>query len=345
MELKRMRCFSAAVSFEQSPHTPLFFERKEGRGAVVRMSTEKYGRVRSCTLPHDTPGLEQQQNTPLFFESKGGRGGGRKLSFPVKRKFPSPPAQPAFTLIELLVVIAIIAILAAMLMPALSQAREAGRGSNCVGNLRQIGVMTASYTDEYGGWVLPHSLRYALNSSLAYSNAADSFADKDTYGTYHQRLRAAGYVPDWKDGKPQTSVFVCPSDRSAGNLYAKLRYSRIYGISLGIVFKNKATFGKRTTVKITQVKHPSRKAYCMDSSGTSDLNGAYAMINGNLSYSVDGGAIAYGRHSAVCNVLNLSGSVMKIRAWNVTKNVLTGTSSSMAWDSDPERLTRFYWGM
>ena len=78
----------------------------------------------------------------------------RPQSAPVSTRF------KLFTLIELLVVIAIIAILAAMLMPALSQARESARGSNCVSNLKQIGLMTASYTDECGGWVLPHDLRY-----------------------------------------------------------------------------------------------------------------------------------------------------------------------------------------
>ncbi|MCM8769349.1 MAG: type II secretion system GspH family protein [Candidatus Omnitrophica bacterium] len=57
--------------------------------------------------------------------------------------------RKGFTLVELLVVIAIIAMLAALLMPALSAAREKGRRTTCVNNLRQFAIAYEMYADDW----------------------------------------------------------------------------------------------------------------------------------------------------------------------------------------------------
>jgi prepilin-type N-terminal cleavage/methylation domain-containing protein/prepilin-type processing-associated H-X9-DG protein len=70
----------------------------------------------------------------------------RKNAFtPIDRK----AARAGFTLIELLVVIAIIAILAAILFPVFAKAREKARQTNCLSNLKQLGLAAMQYCNDY----------------------------------------------------------------------------------------------------------------------------------------------------------------------------------------------------
>ena len=75
-----------------------------------------------------------------------------------------------FTLIELLVVIAILAILAAILMPALSQARERGKQATCINNMKSFGTAIANYADDFTTYPWPADKTWSLPKAPNTSN-------------------------------------------------------------------------------------------------------------------------------------------------------------------------------
>ncbi len=128
----------------------------------------------------------------------------------------------AFTLIELLVVIAIIAVLIALLLPAVQQAREAARRSQCKNNLKQFGLAFANYHDVYGMYPLGGS-GFCCANPPALSFLARMLPNLDQAPLYNQINfslvdATAQTLPNGnRVGATVLTILNCPSDGSSSN--------------------------------------------------------------------------------------------------------------------------------
>ena len=117
----------------------------------------------------------------------------------------------SFTLIELLVVIAIIAILAAMLLPALSAARERARSSNCLSNLKNLGLAGLMYMD--------------ANNSFGPTSYDANRSGLKTWGGL---LVEGGFIDALGKGTGQDGIWVCPSGTSDPKKSGRIPYVNGY---------------------------------------------------------------------------------------------------------------------
>ncbi|MDE2126943.1 MAG: DUF1559 domain-containing protein [Armatimonadetes bacterium] len=116
----------------------------------------------------------------------------------------------AFTLIELLVVIAIIAVLAAILFPVFGQAREAARKTACLSNMRQIGLATRMYMDDYDS-TFPQTKR--TDGAPDVDDADGSIENPDTGSMFAMILPYTGHGgASTEDVLYQQRLFACPDD-------------------------------------------------------------------------------------------------------------------------------------
>ncbi|MEZ6128883.1 MAG: DUF1559 domain-containing protein [Planctomycetaceae bacterium] len=191
----------------------------------------------------------------------------------------------AFTLIELLVVIAIIAILIALLLPAVQQAREAARRTQCKNNLKQLGIALHNYHDVFR--VFPPGYRFKPNSPIEAMGTANVSLLPYLDQANLQGL-ADAEIP-WYLQTPSTAmtivpVFVCPSDIAAnplaypwvagmgvpvGDTFANSSYAYSYGYRDAVSFS--ASFGAPPTTRESGVfANHSRTRMASITDGTSN---------------------------------------------------------------------------
>jgi prepilin-type N-terminal cleavage/methylation domain-containing protein/prepilin-type processing-associated H-X9-DG protein len=131
-------------------------------------------------------------------------------------------ASLGFTLIELLVVIAIIAILAAMLLPALTKARQKAQGIGCLSNLKQLQYAWTMYTDDHADKLVPNGDGGADGWVAGWLKTPQDATNVILLMSPH------GYL--WPYNK-SLGIYKCPADASSQRIGIR-DYPRVRSVSM-----------------------------------------------------------------------------------------------------------------
>ena len=198
--------------------------------------------------------------------------------------------KACFTLIELLVVIAIIAILAAMLLPALSAARERARTSLCTSNLKNLGNMFLMYTDANNG-ILPECYVAATVDRVWFKVLAP-----------YSGLPDADPAIWWQGGQGGSDILHCPS--AAG----ETRDANATGIDIAMNYYAGTSSVVGQGVSIDSAAVPSSVVLLADGK-LNAWNHVFVASGSKLASTC---AITTLRHSKRCNILAFDGHVDSI---------------------------------